>query len=175
VDVLSDSPRVLLVGMMASGKSTVGRALAALTGWPYLDNDALVHEESGRPTPELLAATDETTLRRVEADALEEALAAEPPLVAGVAAGVVMDPVTRRELADGGFVVYLHAPLDLLVARVGDGSGRPWLEGDPAAALARLEEGRDPLYREVANLVLEVDGATPDELATRILDGLAAR
>jgi shikimate kinase len=158
--------------MMGSGKTTVGQALTRITGWTYLDNDELVERATGRPTPEVLARADETELRRVEAAALDAALEVDPPVVAGVAAGTVLDPGARRRMMDEGFVVYLRASLDLLAARVGDGTGRPWLEGDPRAALERLHAGREPLYMEVADLVVDVDEETPDELAHRIAEAV---
>ena len=166
------APRVLLIGMMAAGKTSVGRALSAATGWPYLDNDELVHRATGLPTPEVLAAGDEATLRAAEAAALDEALAAPAPVIAGVAGGVVTDPALCRRVSAGGFVVYLRAPLQVLVERVGSGSGRPWLQGDPEAALGRLFEGRDPVYRQVADLVVEVQGVSPERLAAQILAAL---
>ena len=164
--------RVLLVGMMGAGKTTVGNALSALTRWAYLDNDELVQRATGRPTPEVLASADEATLRQVEAAALDEALAAEPPVIAGVAAGAVTDAGARRRMAEGAFVVYLRAPVAVLAERVGTGAGRPWLGDDPAAALEQLYDGREPLYAEVADLVLDVDGVTPEELAARIVEAL---
>lgn len=167
------APRVLLIGMMAAGKTSVGTALSEATGWPYLDNDELVQRATGVPTPEVLASGDETTLRATEAAALQEALAAPAPVVAGVAGGVVTDPsLCERLSSSDGFVVYLRAPLQVLVRRVGSGAGRPWLEGDPEAALRRLFEGRDPLYVLVADLVLDVEHASPDQLARSILDAL---
>ena len=167
-------PRVLLTGMMGAGKTTVGRALAALSGWPHLDNDELVERATGRPTPEVLAGADEATLRRVETAALDLALASPPPVVAGVAAGVVLDPEARTRMRAGAFVVYLRAPLTLLAARVGDGGGRAWLDRDPPAALERLYAGREPLYLDVADLVLDVDGVAPVDLAAAIFDTVTA-
>ena len=164
--------RVLLVGMMGAGKTTVGNALSALTGWVYLDNDELVQRATGRPTPEVLVTSDEVTLRQVEAAVLDEALAAEPPVIAGVAAGAVTDAEARRRMSDGAFVVYLRAPIALLAERVGTGAGRPWLGDDPAAALEQLFEGREPLYAEVADLVLDVPGVAPEALAARIVGAL---
>lgn len=164
--------RVLLIGMMAAGKSSVGRALSAATGWPYLDNDELVQRATGLPTPEVLAVGDEATLRAAEAAALEEALAAPAPVIASVAGGVVTDPELCGRLAAGGFVVYLRAPVEVLIERVGSGTGRPWLVGDPAAALRRLFEGRDPIYSEFADLVVEVQHAPPERLAAEILAAL---
>ena len=158
--------------MMGAGKTTVGNALAAITGWPYLDNDELVERATGRPTPEVLAGADEATLRLVEAAALDVALAVAPPVVAGVAAGVVLDPEARRRMSAGAFVVYLRAPLTVLAARVGEGAGRPWLEDEPLAALEQLHAGRERLYLEVADLVLDVEGVPPDDLAAAILEAV---
>ena len=169
------TPRVLLIGMMGAGKSTVGRELARRTGWPYLDNDELVVRATGRPTAEVLATADEPTLRSAEAAALDQALAAEPPVIAGVAAGVVSDPEARRKMHEGAFVVYLRAPVAVLAERVGTDARRPWLDDDPVAALERLYEGREPLYEETADLILDVDGVTPADLATRIVDALPGR
>jgi len=166
--------RVLLVGMMGAGKTTVGRAVAAVTGWPYLDNDELVEQATGRPTPDVLANADESTLRRVEELALDAALAAQPPVVASVAAGVVLDPGARHRMVESAFVVYLRASLATLTAHVGTGAGRPWVGDDPAKALARLYEGREALYLEVADLVLDVDGAKPADLAGRIVAAVSA-
>ena len=71
----------------------------------------------------------------------------------------------RRE----AFVVYLRAPLEVLAQRIRHDGPRPWLEDDPAAAIATLHEGREPLYEEVASLILDVADSSPDELAERIL------
>jgi len=164
--------RVLLIGMMAAGKTTVGRAFEAATGWRYLDNDDLVLRATGRPTPEVLAAADEPTLRRVEAAALDEALAAPPPVVAGVAAGVIENRHLRRKMGERAFVVYLRAPVSVLAGRVGSGAGRPWMGDDPTSALVLLHEGREGLYTETADLVLDVEGVTPEDLAARIIEAL---
>ena len=161
------------MGMMGAGKTTVGRAIADRTGWPYLDNDELVELASGRSTREVLTAGDEAALRRVELAALDAVLDAQPPLVASIAAGVVLDPSARGRLNDS-FVVYLRATLSTLTARVGAGSDRPWLGGDPADALGRLLDGREAIYREVADLVLDVDTASPEELAARVLQAVGS-
>jgi shikimate kinase len=166
--------RVLLLGMMGAGKSTVGRAIAARTGWPYLDNDDLVARAYGRPTPEVLAEAGERGLREVESAALTEALAAPTPVVAGVAGGVVESAEDRQRLADAdALVVWLRATVDTLVERVGSGAGRPWLAPDPRTALEALYRGRAAHYESVADLVLDVEGRSPEELAGAVLAVLA--
>lgn len=164
-------PRVLLVGMMGSGKSTVGQALAGRTGWRYLDNDELVELATGHPTPEVLSEGEET-LRAAESAALAQALREATPLVASVAAGVVDSAGHRASLRAGGFVVWLRARIETLVAHVGSGEGRPWLQPDPETALRRLYDGRAERYAEVATVVVDVDQLDPDAIAARILTAL---
>ena len=90
--------RVLLLGMMGVGKSSVGKALSKRTGWAYLDNDELVARAYGRPTPEVLATGGVEQLREAESRALQQAYAEPAPVVAGVAAGTAA--ALRRRPAD---------------------------------------------------------------------------
>lgn len=165
--------RVLLVGMMGSGKTSVGRALSQATGWDYRDNDELVAEIAEVDTPTLLQQQGESALREAEAQALAAVLAAPAPVIAGIAGGVV-ESAAQRELLKGdeGFVVYLHAPVEVLAERVGAGDGRPWLQPDPETALRRLFHGREGRYREVADLVVDTTDGDATAHATRILAAL---
>jgi shikimate kinase len=163
--------RVLLVGMMGAGKTTVGHALGALLGWPYFDNDALLARAVGKDTRRVQQEDGEAALRRAESAALDVALTEGGPLVAGVAGGVVLDPLDRDRLRTGGFVVWLRAELATLAHRVA-GTDRPWLRGDPVTALAELYAGRAPLYESVASLVVDVDVLPPEVLAVRIAQAL---
>ena len=165
--------RVLLIGMMGAGKTSVGRALEARTGWPYRDNDETVAELEGIPTAELLERDGRDALRAAESRALARVLERDPPLIAGVAGGVIESPQDRERLASpDAFVVYLHAPIKVLVERVGSGEGRPWLQPDPEKAMRRLFDGRDPLYREVADLVVESQDGDAEQHAGQILAAL---
>ena len=165
-------PRLLLVGMMGAGKTTVGRLLARRLGWEYLDSDREVEEATGRTVPELFAEEGEAAFRAAEARALAEGLAGDRPRVVSVAGGAVLSEANRRLLTDGGTVVWLRARPATLAARVGAGEGRPLLGDDPAGAIEALDAVRRPLYDEVADLVVDVDGLTPDEVATTVLDGV---
>jgi shikimate kinase len=166
--------RVLLVGMMAAGKSTVGRRLADQLGWSYYDNDELLRRAVGVDTRTLLERDGEAALRRGESAALTVAITEGGPLVAGVAGGVVEDPLDRARLRTGGFVVWLRATIDTLVRRA-QGSDRPWLGDDPRAALTALYAGRADLYLSVASYVVDVDELAPAEVAARILAEVARR
>jgi shikimate kinase len=165
--------RVLLVGMMGAGKSTVGRALGDRLGWPYYDNDELLRRAAGVDTRTVLEQRGELALRRAESAALTVALTEGGPLVAGVAGGVVEDPLDRARLRAGGFVVWLRAAVETLVRRT-SGTDRPWLGDDPRAALTALYAGRAALYESVASVVVDVDVLPPDAVADRIVTLLAA-
>lgn len=159
--------------MMGSGKTTVGRALARRLRRPHFDSDAQVQERTGMTVPEIFEARGEAAFRAEEAAVLAEAVASPEPAVISVAGGAVLDPANRKVLAEGGTVVWLRATVDTLSRRVGDGRGRPLLADDPRGALARLYEERRPLYEELADVVIDVDGRTRDAVVDELEKALA--
>jgi shikimate kinase len=167
------APRIFLVGMMGSGKTTIGRELAAVTGWRYVDNDELVRLQTGREPAEIEASDGEDVLHLAESDALDAAFGLEPPVVIGVAAAVVLDPAAREALREGGHVVWLRARPETLTERVGSGEGRRAAATDPDWMRRRARE-RALLYADVATRIVEVDDATPAQVVRNILDGLDA-
>jgi shikimate kinase len=150
--------RVVLLGLMGSGKTTVGRELAHLTGWPYLDNDTLLSAATGSSLTELAAIGGEH-LHDAERDILEDVLLRDPPLIAAAAAAVVGDPLVAAMLHHRAFSVYLHVPAPVLVDRVGGDTHRPFIHEDPVGVLSKMYDARDPLYRELAAFV--ADGTQP--------------
>ena len=170
----ASTDRVLLIGMMGAGKTTIGHTLSRLVGWPYYDNDDLLRRAVGKDTRRVQEEEGEAFLRRAESAALTLALSDAGPLVAGCAGGLVTDALDRQRLRTGGFVVWLRATIETLADRV-EGTNRPWLGRDPAAALTRLYAGRAHLYESVASLVLDVDELPPDSLALRIAEAAAIR
>jgi shikimate kinase len=172
---MSPAPaRVLLIGMMGSGKSTVGRAIAVATGWVYVDNDVLVAEVAGAETADVAAAGGAERLHGVEAVVVRWILAMPPPLVAGIPGSAVLADDLRAELRAAGRVVWLRARLETLAARIGDGGDRPFFAGqDVGATLERLNAGRAPLYAAAAHSVVDVDDLDPQEVARRVIEGLS--
>jgi shikimate kinase len=166
---MSRAERIVLIGMMGAGKSTIGASLSALTGWPYIDNDQVVEQLVGMPTRDLQQQRGVPAMRAAESAAAIAVLTMPAPLIAGVAAGLVLDPVVSAQVHEGAFVVFLRARIETLAKRV-EGTYRPWLGDDPAATLRTLYEGREPLYEKIAHLVIDVDDSTPDADARRILE-----
>lgn len=166
--------RVLLVGLMAAGKTTVGQAIGDLAGWPCLDNDVLLERATGRTAADLLAAEGESALRAAESDVLTLLLAMPGPFVAGVAAGTILDPGDRERLRAGGHVVWLKVPVETLARRVALQPERAWLDGDPEAVLRAMAQEREPLYESTAHQVLEMGHLTPAQAARQVLKALRA-
>jgi shikimate kinase len=169
-------PTIVLLGMMGAGKSTVGRALAQRTGRPYLDNDRLVREATGRAPEEIDAHDGTDALHAAEAEALRYALSLEGPLIAGAAAGVVDDPGCQGLLRTCPVVVYLRARPETLRDRIGSGSGRRRDATDLAWLRARHAE-RDTRYQALATLTVDTDELEPGVVADEILaaiEGAAA-
>ena len=160
---------------MGSGKSTVGRLVARRLGWGFVDLDEEVAGDTGRSVAALFAESGEPAFREAEARCLEAVLADEArgPAVVAAGGGVVGDPANRGRLQRAGTVVWLRAQVATLEARVGDGTGRPLLAGagDAAgrrAAIQALAARRAPLYEEVADAVVDVDGLSAAEVAVRV-------
>lgn len=161
---LSGPRTIVLMGMMGAGKSTIGRALAASTGWRYIDNDELVRAATGRAPEEIDAVDGTDALHAAELEALRHALSLPGPLVAGAAAVVVTDPASVERLHDA-FVVYLRARPESLRARIGAGVGRREDATDLTWLRARHDE-RDARFADVADLTVDTD-RTPVEGVVR--------
>src|SRR5579875_2442794 len=153
--------------MMGAGKTTIGREVARLMRRPFHDSDEEILARVGKTVPEIFHERGEAAFRAEEKAALARALASGVPSVIAVAGGAVFDPDSRRRIRAGGVVIWLRARPDLLAARVGTGAGRPLLEHDPAATIARLDAMRRPLYRRLADARLDVEGLAPHEAAAR--------
>ena len=152
--------RIFLIGLMGSGKTTIGRRLAAQTGWPYVDNDSLVQEVAGRTAPEIEDEGGIAALHAAEQAAFEHALTIAPPVIIGVAGFVVMDTEAQARMRETGTVVWLRARPETLRMRVGAGRGRR----DDATSLDWIEdvvEERDPVFEAAADMVIDVDRLRP--------------
>jgi shikimate kinase len=162
------TPKVVLVGLPGAGKSTTGRRLAKILALPFADSDDLIEAREGLPVAELFARLDEPACRQIEAEVIAAAIR-DFTGVLSLGGGAVTREDTRRNLAASGVpVVYLRAGLDELSKRVGDGSGRPLLAGDPAGRLAVLAEARQASLEEVATIVVDTQGRSPGQVAATV-------
>lgn len=170
-DGVGPRPRVVLVGPMGAGKTTVGRVLAARWGVGVRDTDADVEAAAGRSVSDVFVDDGEARFRELERDAVAAALA-EHDGVLSLGGGAVLEPATRDLLA-GHTVVFLRVGLSDAVKRVGLGTGRPLLLGNVRARIKALLDERTPVYEAVATHVVDTDDRTPDEVAD-VVEGLLA-
>ncbi len=168
------SEKVLLLGMMGSGKSSVGGALSTRLGWPYLDNDAMLERTAGRSAVTIAADDGEFALRLAESQVLTFMLGMPTPMIAGVAGGVVLGEADRLRIKESAsHVVWLRASPKVLARRLKGSVGRPWLGDDPETALRKLAMERNPHYEEVADQVLDVDALSIGVVSKLIVEELA--
>jgi shikimate kinase len=165
------APRnVVLIGFMGAGKTVVGRELADRLSFRLFDTDAMVEEATGQTIGQIWDAEGEDAFRAREHDAVLHACAGTGRVVA-CGGGAVLEIRNYGILKGAGTVVYLRAPAPVLRARVGDESERPLLK-DPRAFDQLLVE-RVPAYESAADLIVDTDGRTPDEVADDIVQRLA--
>lgn len=140
---------------MGAGKTTVGRQLARRLGRHFLDSDHEIVARTGVPIPTIFEIEGEDGFRRREAQTIHE-LTESDNLVIATGGGVVINPDNRRCLHDTGWVVYLDVPPALLYERTRHDRNRPLLNvPNPLVRLEELHAARDPLYREIAHVVID--------------------
>ena len=159
---------IFLVGMMGAGKTTAGRLLARRLGWRFIDSDREIEARCGVGIPLIFEIEGEEGFREREARMVEEFTALEG-IVLATGGGVVLRAENRGRLAARGTVIYLHAPPEALYRRVRNDRNRPLLATrDPLGRLRELYAVRDPLYREIADLIVET-GAQSARALSRTL------
>lgn len=167
---IADDEHVVLVGMMGVGKSTIGRVLAERLSRPLIDSDEVIERRTGRTVREIFNDDGEAAFRALEAEALTGALDDPTPSIIAAAGGVVLSHANRAALKSArARVVWLRAEPALLAERVRHGGHRPLLDDDPLGTLQRMHDEREPLYREVADVVVSVDGRSLHEVVEAVL------
>ena len=165
---------IFLVGMMGAGKSAVGRQLAARLGMRFVDTDLVIQQRTGVTIPVIFEVEGESGFRRREESVIDE-LASDSGTVVATGGGAVLSASTRVCLKQHGFTIYLAASLHDLVVRTRNDRNRPLLDcSDPKARLEALLTAREPLYREVADLVIETGRPSVSRLVDQIERRLAA-
>jgi shikimate kinase len=166
---------VYLVGMMGAGKTTVGRTLARRLKLRFVDSDHEIEARCGVKIPVIFEIEGEAGFRVREAQALAELVRLDG-IVLATGGGVVLLEENRRLLAARGTVIYLRATPEHLYERVRQDRNRPLLAGgDPLARLRELYRERDPLYRGIADFVVDTGRQSVQVLARGLLEQLGER
>ena len=161
--------RIFLVGPMGAGKSTIGKYLAQHLKLRFADTDTEIEARTGADIPWIFDVEGEQGFREREQQVVEE-MTNWDDIVLATGGGVIMRPENRQALGARGFVVYLYASVDEQVRRTRRDRRRPLLQkGDPEAVLRSLMAVRDPLYREIADHIIETDGCSPRTVAQRLV------
>ena len=163
---------VVLVGPMGAGKSTVAALLATAYGVAARDTDTDIEAAAGRSISDIFVDSGEARFRELERAAVADALASHDGVLA-LGGGAVLDPTTRELLATHR-VVFLRVGLAEAVKRVGLGVGRPLLLGNVRSRIKALLDERTPIYESVADLVVDTDERSPEDVAEEIRKVLEA-
>lgn len=148
---------IILVGPMGAGKTTIGKQLAQQTGRDFYDSDREIEKHTGANIPLIFELEGEEGFRKREKNILIE-LTQKKDIVLATGGGAVLDPDNRTQLSEHGFVIYLNAPLTQLLNRTAKDRNRPLLQTEnPREKLKQIIETRDPLYREIADIIIETD------------------
>ncbi|WP_028539939.1 shikimate kinase [Paenibacillus sp. J14] len=158
---------IVLIGMMGTGKTTVGSLLAAETGLKLVDLDQRIAMEAGRSIPDIFAAEGEAYFRDLESAALRRTLQ-EQGIVLATGGGAVLREANRLAMRGGGLVVALQATADEILARVGEDPNRPLLAGGAKERITALLEERKELYA-FAHLTVDTSGKSAEQVAAEIL------
>lgn len=167
--------RIVLVGPMGAGKSTIGRLLARELGYRFLDSDRLIEERCGADIPWIFDVEGESGFRQRESALLAE-LSRESGCVLATGGGAVMRPENHQHLGHDAVVVYLRASLEQQIERTRKDRNRPLLQkANPAEVLQQLFETRDPLYTELADIIIHTDRKSPRLVVRQLMNRMNPR
>jgi shikimate kinase len=163
---------LFLIGPMGAGKSAVGRQLARLLHLEFVDSDEEIEIRTGVDIPFIFEKEGEEGFRKREIKVIDK-LSQREGVVLATGGGAIVDPESRNRLGARGFVIYLHTSVNQQLERTQKGRERPLLNnGDRGKILSDLMEQRDPLYREIADLIVETDGRKVQTVACEIEEAI---
>lgn len=159
---------IYLIGFMAVGKTTVAESLHRLTGYELLDTDAVIVAKTGRSIPDIFSSEGEAGFRKIETRCLEEVSLGNGQIIS-CGGGVAIQPANVKIMHAHGTCILLEAKAETILKRVADDDNRPLLKGRKSiSGIQSLMEERLPYYRKAADLVVSVDGKSPEEIAKEI-------
>ena len=166
---------IFLIGLMAVGKSTVGRRLANVLDCPFFDSDEEIERRTGAAISWIFDVEGESGFRDREQQVIDD-LSQREGIVLATGGGAVLRNVNRQRLAQRGFVVHLHSPIDRLVARTQNDRNRPLLQtDDPRKVLEELYAQREPLYAEIADVKIVTAQQSVSGLVSQLVKKIKAQ
>ncbi|WP_026016891.1 shikimate kinase AroK [Catenovulum sp. SX2] len=169
---MAEKRNIFLIGPMGAGKSTIGRQLAQELHLEFYDSDAEIERRTGADIAWVFDVEGEAGFRVREEKVIFD-LTEKQGIVLATGGGSILSKETRNRLSARGFVVYLETTIEKQVARTARDKRRPLLQnGDPEEILSDLAENRNPLYEEVADLVVKTDNQSAKVVAREIIDRL---
>ena len=164
-------PNIILTGFMGSGKTTVGEVLSRRLDWPLIDMDTEIEREEEMKISEIFSTLGEPAFRDMETE-MAEKLSTLNDVVISTGGGVVLRETNISHLRRNGRIICLMARPETVYERIKDNHDRPLLKGnDPMGKIRELLEFRMPYYRN-ADMIIDTDNLTPDEIVLSIIDGL---
>ncbi|MBP2279975.1 shikimate kinase [Psychrobacter sp. PL19] len=172
--MVEELPSVFLVGPMGAGKTTIGRLLAKQLGRTFVDSDWYIESQTGADIAWIFAKEGEVGFRERETRAIDE-LTQKKHIVLATGGGAVMCADNRGFLQQRGIVVYLNAPVDVQMVRTAKDKSRPLLQQpNPRKILQELYIVRDPLYRQIAHIIMPTGHTYPRHMVNQLLQQLGS-
>lgn len=168
-DQVYGHPHIALIGMMGSGKTSIGRLVAKYLDWPFLDADSVLVEQVGCSISDMFSDRGEQWFRDTESEVLAELAGAPVHSVLSVGGGAVLRQSNRDVLRRSALVIWLRATPETLIQRIGSQPGRPLLAEDPEGRIRRLSEERTAIYNDGAHEVIDVDDLRMHQVAELIV------
>lgn len=166
------SKTVVLVGLMGTGKTTIGRRLASMAGSAFMDSDQEIEKAAQMSVAEIFETLGEAEFRSGERRVIARLLN-DKPMILAVGGGAFIDQSTRELICKKAVSVWLDAPIEVLVRRTGKRDTRPLLKsGDPKAILSKLARERNPIYRR-ADIHVESSSGSHEKVVRDILDRIS--
>lgn len=167
---------IILIGYMGSGKTTLGKKLSFRERIAFLDTDKMIEQKQGKAVSEIFDEEGENAFRQMETECLKEILDYSDRYIISVGGGLPLKEENRKLLKELGTVLYLRARPDTIYGRLKNDTTRPLLRGDdPEGKIRTMIEIREPVYRETADLIIDVDEKGYETIIGEIIDGVKGR
>ena len=169
-------PNLVLIGFMATGKTSVGRRCAAALGFEFRDTDVWIEAREGKSIREIFTQEGEARFREIEAEAVRT-LCCEAPIVLSTGGGVPLNPENVRLLRENGVVALLAASPESILKRTGDRATRPLLSAaeDPLARISEMLQARKHAYESAADFAVDSSNLPTEQTARLVLQGYRER